>query len=211
MYLKGSYSSSSSTGWALRFGGGPGGSSAATPGIPSTPGLAKTASNLSLPSMKAPPMKSSPLATPSSLSLNTSSARKSRPISGSTSLPIPPSKKAAANDDDRRFDAIDCAQLATLLSSEPSDRDSILVIDIRPSTSFATRHIKGSINICAPSTLLKRPGVTVDRVEESMLQCDEDRRKFSAWRKGPTKTNGSRDGESSLESSSDCLLLDHCW
>lgn len=148
-------------------------------------------------------MKSSPLATPSSLSLNSSSARKSRPISGSTSLPIPPSKKAAANDDDRRFDAIDCASLASLLSSEPSDRDSILVIDIRPSTSFATRHIKGSINICAPSTLLKRPGVTVDRVEESMLQCDEDRRKFSAWRKGPTKTSGSRDGESSLESSSD--------
>ncbi|PWN29065.1 hypothetical protein BDZ90DRAFT_218306 [Jaminaea rosea] len=96
---------------------------------------------------------------------------------------------------------MDCTHLASLLSKAPSDRENILVIDIRPSTSFATRHIKGSINICAPSTLLKRAGVTVDRVEDSMLQCDDDRRKFSAWRKGPTKDAQSNDQPSGSSSS----------
>lgn len=77
-----------------------------------------------------------------------------------------------------------------------------LIIDIRPSTSFSLARIKGSINLCAPSTLLKRSGVTVDRIEEEMLSSEEDQKRFSAWRRGPRKEGGSANGSERSSGSS---------
>ena len=45
----------------------------------------------------------------------------------------------------------------------------LLMVDIRPPTAFSQSHIVSSINLCAPSTLLKRPEFTADRLAEQML------------------------------------------
>ncbi|KAJ3298613.1 hypothetical protein HK104_010534 [Borealophlyctis nickersoniae] len=41
---------------------------------------------------------------------------------------------------------------------------SLLVLDVRPYTSFVKARVAGSINICVPSTLLKRPSWGMDRL-----------------------------------------------
>ncbi|KAK0541111.1 hypothetical protein OC835_000321 [Tilletia horrida] len=71
--------------------------------------------------------------------------------------------------------------------SEASTADKVLIIDIRSSASYSTARIRSSINVCAPSTLLKRPGITVDHVEEEMLGSEGDRRRFKRWREGPRR------------------------
>jgi protein tyrosine phosphatase/rhodanese-related sulfurtransferase len=93
-----------------------------------------------------------------------------------------------------KFRALEASKLAEALLDKQTmqvdgiaSRKNILILDIRPSTSFSSGRIKGSINICAPSTLLKRTGVTVDRIEEEMLSAVEDQKRFSGWRKGPSK------------------------
>jgi protein tyrosine phosphatase len=63
------------------------------------------------------------------------------------------------------------------------ERDATLVLDIRPSTSFGAARIAQSINVCAPSTLLRRAGMTVERIEEEMLGSAADIRRFSRWRR----------------------------
>lgn len=73
--------------------------------------------------------------------------------------------------------------------------ENILILDIRPSTSYQLSRIPGSVNICAPSTLLKRAGIGVERLEEEMLSCEVDRRIFSNWRKGKKKEDPSKVGE----------------
>lgn len=47
--------------------------------------------------------------------------------------------------------------------------------------------IRNSVNVCAPSTLLKRVGVTVERIEDEMLASEEDANRFRAWRLGKRK------------------------
>ncbi|CAO1627092.1 unnamed protein product [Sympodiomycopsis kandeliae] len=115
------------------------------------------------------------------------------PITSSLSLPIPPKKSGAGVSADlKRFQSIESHTMARCLSNEfSSDKGKVttstLIIDIRPSTSFVSGRIKSSINVCAPSTLLKRPGVTIQRLEDDMLQSPEDRQQFSRWRQGPSK------------------------
>jgi protein tyrosine phosphatase len=89
-----------------------------------------------------------------------------------------------------RFLPLEPQELADMLAgsdgSDPTD-SSVLIIDIRPSTSFSVARIRGSINLCAPSTLLKRSGVTVQRIEEEMLANEQDQIRFSGWKSGPQK------------------------
>ncbi|KAE8186986.1 hypothetical protein CF335_g7295 [Tilletia laevis] len=72
-------------------------------------------------------------------------------------------------------------------SSSLSAAEKVLIIDIRPSASYSSARIRTSINVCAPSTLLKRPGITVDQVEDEMLGSEGDRRRFKLWRLGPRR------------------------
>lgn len=116
------------------------------------------------------------------------------PLTASLSLPVPAKKSGAGVSDDlSRFQGIECQTLASYLTDDGSlgnksrPQHSVLVIDIRPSTSFAAGRVKSSINVCAPSTLLKRPGVTVQRIEDDMLQSEADRTHFCRWKSGPTK------------------------
>jgi len=59
----------------------------------------------------------------------------------------------------------------------------VLVLDIRPPTSFARCHIKGSVNVCAPTTLLRRPEFTIDRIEDQIFSNGSMNDKFQDWRK----------------------------
>ncbi|KAK6453693.1 protein tyrosine phosphatase [Scheffersomyces xylosifermentans] len=52
--------------------------------------------------------------------------------------------------------------------SIPFNDEHVLVIDIRPFTDFAKGHVKNALNICLPSTLLKRPNFTLLRCINSL-------------------------------------------
>ncbi|UZJ55144.1 hypothetical protein CBS101457_004464 [Exobasidium rhododendri] len=107
--------------------------------------------------------------------------------------------------DHSRFLPIEPLEFAQSLSgassSVPSKADTTLIIDIRPSTSFSMARILGSMNLCAPSTLLKRAGVTVDRVEDEMLSNEHDQIKFSGWRLGPQKKDSKKIAETTNSNS----------
>ncbi|KAJ1025217.1 hypothetical protein NDA16_002721 [Ustilago loliicola] len=133
-------------------------------------------------------------------------ARLKAGLSSSASLPLPASstsnnKASASAEDLSKFKALDVDGLAQVLSppswkkqpkaspsaSQPATPEDVLVLDIRPSTSYSMARVASSINICAPSTLLKRPAITVERIEDEMLGSVSDRRRFMRWRKGPLK------------------------
>lgn len=124
-----------------------------------------------------PPPLSAAMARAVSGSSTASSASTQSPIDMSKFHPIEPLSLAEALVDDYKMHG----------GAPPPSSTTTLIIDIRPSTSFSLARIKGSINLCAPSTLLKRAGVTVDRIEEEMLSNEEDQKRFGAWRSGPRR------------------------
>lgn len=113
-----------------------------------------------------------------------------------------------------RYEAIEANALAELLLDSSkndgthSPADGTLIIDIRPSTSYALARVKGSINVCAPSTLLKRTGVSVERIEQEMLTSEEDQAKFSGWRKGPRKSDAKDAVDSQLNDNNDISAIE---
>ncbi|GAA6020629.1 hypothetical protein JCM11491_001127 [Sporobolomyces phaffii] len=64
------------------------------------------------------------------------------------------------------------------LSSSPSSA-TLLVLDIRTHTAYLSERLSTSINICVPSTLLRRPGFGVDRVQDGLPEHEQDQ--FAAW------------------------------
>ena len=68
----------------------------------------------------------------------------------------------------------------SILSSSSSSGSDILILDIRTRTAFSSERLAGSINVCVPSTLLRRPAFGVDRVRDSLPPQDQDR--FDSWR-----------------------------
>ncbi|KAJ3374379.1 protein tyrosine phosphatase, non-receptor type 12 [Allomyces arbusculus] len=64
---------------------------------------------------------------------------------------------------------IAAADLVALLDSDAArnaaddDAARVLVIDVRPLSEYAAGHIKGAINLCLPSTLLRRTSFGLDR------------------------------------------------
>ncbi|GAA5865235.1 hypothetical protein JCM8547_008325 [Rhodosporidiobolus lusitaniae] len=66
--------------------------------------------------------------------------------------------------------------LLPILSSNPGnspDPPPLLILDIRTHTSFLAERLASSINVCVPSTLLRRPGFGVDRVLESLPPAEQ--------------------------------------
>ncbi|EAZ62946.2 protein tyrosine phosphatase [Scheffersomyces stipitis CBS 6054] len=57
----------------------------------------------------------------------------------------------------------------------PTNDEHVLVIDIRPFTDFAKSHITNALNICLPSTLLKRPNFTLIRCINSLPNAEKVR------------------------------------
>lgn len=170
-------------------------------GVPPTP-----AANTSSASNKGQPSDTqSPVLSDRQRNLNLPSRLKGG-LASSSSLPLPTSsasntKASTSANDLGKFKALDVDGLAEALNppswtqqhrstsadAHPVTPEDVLILDIRPSTSFSMARIASSINICAPSTLLKRPAITVERIEDEMLCSASDRRRFMRWRKGPLK------------------------
>ncbi|KAF8577854.1 hypothetical protein K439DRAFT_1363597 [Ramaria rubella] len=56
-----------------------------------------------------------------------------------------------------------------------------LVLDIRPHATYAQSRLPNALSLSVPSTLLKRPMFSLDKLSE-MLPSSSSRRRFSAWK-----------------------------
>ena len=127
-----------------------------------------SAPNLSVPTLRLPGQGG---AIPSGAALPQGALAGRRPQARTPSPNIP---EVASG----RIQSLTAAALVERLHAE----DPLLVVDIRPATAFARGHIRDSVNLCAPSTLLKRKEFTLDRLETQMLDPGAERERFAAWR-----------------------------
>ncbi|KAJ1914664.1 phosphotyrosine-specific ptp2-like protein [Tieghemiomyces parasiticus] len=63
-------------------------------------------------------------------------------------------------------------------ASRPSP--AVLLLDTRIPSHFTRQHVRGALNVSVPSTLIKRPGFTLDRIA-SLLSDPDDRAALEAW------------------------------
>ncbi|EEP77739.1 conserved hypothetical protein [Uncinocarpus reesii 1704] len=59
-----------------------------------------------------------------------------------------------------------------------------LILDVRPYPQFSEGRIKGSLNLCIPTTLLKRPSFNTEKIKDTL--AGDEKRKFTTW---PNRTN----------------------
>ncbi|KAK4570432.1 hypothetical protein LTR86_002512 [Recurvomyces mirabilis] len=69
-------------------------------------------------------------------------------------------------------------RLVTLLETRSED---ILILDLRVSTQYATSHVSTALNLCIPTTLLKRTSYNAQKLAET-FQEGPQRTKFEHWR-----------------------------
>ncbi|KAI1916657.1 phosphotyrosine-specific ptp2-like protein [Ophidiomyces ophidiicola] len=62
-----------------------------------------------------------------------------------------------------------------------SHSDTTLFLDIRPYPQYCRGWIKGALNLCIPTTLLKRPSFNLQKLQDT-LAGDAERTRFSNWR-----------------------------
>ncbi|KAJ5731052.1 uncharacterized protein N7483_005560 [Penicillium malachiteum] len=67
---------------------------------------------------------------------------------------------------------------AELLKSSPR---SVLLLDVRPFAHYSKANIRGSLNLCIPTTLLKRRSFDTQKLEGTFTS-DHDKRRFTRWR-----------------------------
>lgn len=68
-------------------------------------------------------------------------------------------------------------QLKVMLESAKSE---VMLLDLRVSPQYATSRIKGALNLCIPTTLLKRATFNLQKLEQTFQQ-DADKKVFSRW------------------------------
>ncbi|KAJ6062581.1 uncharacterized protein N7446_006701 [Penicillium canescens] len=76
------------------------------------------------------------------------------------------------------FPWVSSERCADLLGSSQS---SIMLFDVRPFAHFRQANIKGSLNLCIPTTLLKRRSFDTQKLEGTFTE-DTDKQKFARWR-----------------------------
>ncbi|KAL2155630.1 hypothetical protein VTH82DRAFT_372 [Thermothelomyces myriococcoides] len=59
--------------------------------------------------------------------------------------------------------------------------DQILLLDLRVSAQFAQSRVRGALNLCIPTTLLKRATFNLQKLQQT-FQGDHNQEKFSRWR-----------------------------
>ncbi|KAI0843949.1 hypothetical protein F5Y00DRAFT_256416 [Daldinia vernicosa] len=69
-------------------------------------------------------------------------------------------------------------QLEDMLSNMPEN--DYLLLDVRVSTHYAQSRIRGALNLCIPTTLLKRATFNLQKLQQT-LQIEEDQQKFAQW------------------------------
>lgn len=70
------------------------------------------------------------------------------------------------------------SDLAGLLESSAEE---LVLLDVRVAPQFSQSRISGSLNLCIPTTLLKRPSFNVQKLAETFTKL-EDRKKFDTWK-----------------------------
>ena len=71
------------------------------------------------------------------------------------------------------------AKLRDILDRLPSSQ--VLLLDLRVFPQFSTSRLKGALNLCIPTTLLKRPSFTLQKLQETFAN-DGEKERFAAWR-----------------------------
>lgn len=61
-----------------------------------------------------------------------------------------------------------------------SKGDKALLLDLRVSTQYAESHLKDALNLCIPTTLLKRPSYNVSRLADT-FKDEGQKAKFGSW------------------------------
>ncbi|KAE8403602.1 hypothetical protein BDV37DRAFT_272024 [Aspergillus pseudonomiae] len=74
--------------------------------------------------------------------------------------------------------AVAVERCAELLESSPND---VMLLDVRPYAHFAKGSIKGSLNLCIPTTLLKRPSFDTQKLANTFTN-HVDRMNFARWK-----------------------------
>jgi hypothetical protein len=70
-------------------------------------------------------------------------------------------------------------QLRELIQSLPISQ--FMLLDLRVAPQFLQSRIQGALNLCIPTTLLKRPSFNLVKLAET-FKVDEERARFSMWR-----------------------------
>lgn len=70
-------------------------------------------------------------------------------------------------------------QLKEMLDSPPSNQ--VLLLDLRVSPQYAQSRIKGALNLCIPTTLLKRATFNLQKLKQT-FQGNSDQERFAKWR-----------------------------
>lgn len=76
---------------------------------------------------------------------------------------------------------ITAQQLSDLLTRMP---EKVLVLDLRVYPQYASARVRGALNLCIPTTLLKRPSFTVQKLLDT-FNNDHDRDEFEKWEDCP--------------------------
>lgn len=63
-----------------------------------------------------------------------------------------------------------------------TQNENMLLLDLRVQTQYANSHISSALNLCIPTTLLKRPSFNVQKLADT-FKDEEQRAKFENWRK----------------------------
>lgn len=74
--------------------------------------------------------------------------------------------------------AVAVERCAELLESSPND---VMLLDVRPYAHFAKGSIKGSLNLCIPTTLLKRPSFDTQKLANTFTN-HVDKMNFARWK-----------------------------
>lgn len=70
-------------------------------------------------------------------------------------------------------------QLRDLLAED--SHATVLILDVRIQLHYAQSRIEGALNLCLPTTLLKRPAFNLERLKQN-FQAESDQKKFASWR-----------------------------
>ena len=80
---------------------------------------------------------------------------------------------------DSRYVLIGAAQLKDMLDCIPSSK--FLLLDVRVSPQFAQSRIQNALNLCIPTTLLKRPSFNLQKLQDTFTNPAEHE-KFAEWK-----------------------------
>lgn len=99
-------------------------------------------------------------------------------ISDGYSMPKHRAETLPASNDNESSVMVTAQHIVNLIDS---NEDSVLLLDLRVSTQYAQSHVHGALNLCIPTTLLKRPSFNVEKLAETFKE-EAQRNKFESWR-----------------------------